>query len=270
MTDTVQPFDFHGQQIRVITAGDGEPRFVLNDLCSVLEIANPRVVSSRIDPESKGVCQTDTPGGRQNVTVVDEAGMYEVVLRSDKPEAVEFRRWVTREVLPAIRRHGGYLTDQTVEQALTDPDTIIQLATNLKDERARRAELEAQAAVDAPKIDYHDKFIADDEDVITIEDWGRQWGLSRPEAFNLLTTRKVIFRKAITREFSNKAGQVIARNEYRPYSAYRGLFTLRPQHNAPRYHNGQVRQTLYVAAPGSYLLANTLRLPGTPGGEATA
>lgn len=166
MTTDIIPFDFNGHQVRVFIGDDGEPRFVLNDLCSVLGIANPRVVAARIDPESKGVCQADTPGGRQNVTVVDEAGMYEVVLRSDKPEAAEFRRWVTREVLPAIRKHGGYLTEQKIEQVLTDPDTIIRLATDLKEERARRESLELQAAVDKPKVLFADAVSTSHTDIL--------------------------------------------------------------------------------------------------------
>jgi prophage antirepressor-like protein len=143
----ITPFDFHGHLVRVITAADGEPRFVLTDLCTVLEIANPRNVRARLDPESVNTVRlTDGNRGNPNVTVVDEAGMYEVILRSDKPEAVEFRRWVTREVLPAIRQHGGYLTPEKTEQILTDPDTIIQLATNLKAERTRREEIERKNA----------------------------------------------------------------------------------------------------------------------------
>ncbi|WP_010120201.1 BRO-N domain-containing protein [Corynebacterium nuruki] len=139
----ITPFDFHGRQVRVLTAEDGEPRFVLNDLCTVLNLGSPHKVAARIDEDARTqIPVTDSLGRQQQTTVVDEAGMYEVILRSDKPEAVEFRRWVTREVLPAIRKHGGYLTEQKIEQVLTDPDTIIRLATDLKDERARRVQVE--------------------------------------------------------------------------------------------------------------------------------
>ncbi|WP_312979513.1 phage antirepressor KilAC domain-containing protein [Corynebacterium sp.] len=153
----IVPFDFHGRQVRVATTDDGDPRFVLNDLCAVLEIGNARQVRARLDEEC--VSQADVLDGRgllRPTTVVDEAGMYEVILRSDKPEAVEFRRWVTREVLPSIRKHGGYLTPDKAEQILTDPDTIIRLATDLKTERERRAQLEQQATIDAPKVLFAD------------------------------------------------------------------------------------------------------------------
>lgn len=148
--------------------------------------------------------------------------------------------------------------------ALPGRRALAQMVLEAED-RADKATAELEAA--APALAYHDRFIADDQDVIAVEDWGRQWGLSRPQAFDLLTERRVVFRKSVTREFSNKAGEVVDRNEYRPYSDYRNLFDLRPQHNAPRYHNGQVRQTLYVKASASFLLANAMKLPGTPGGE---
>jgi len=87
---------------------DGDPWFVLADLCRALGIANAANVAARLSGEDRGVHRADTPGGLQNLTVVSESGMYEVVIRSDKPEAVRFRRWITGEVLPAIRRTGRY------------------------------------------------------------------------------------------------------------------------------------------------------------------
>lgn len=86
------------------------------------------------------------------MSIVSEAGLYSLILRSRKPEAKTFKRWITHEVLPAIRKHGGYLTPGKLEEALTDPDTIIRLATNLKAEREKRQALEAQAAADRPKV----------------------------------------------------------------------------------------------------------------------
>ena len=76
------------------------------------------------------------------MVIISESGLYSAILRSRKPEAKEFKRWVTHEVLPAIRSHGGYLTPEATAQALSDPDFIIRLATQLKEERAQRLELE--------------------------------------------------------------------------------------------------------------------------------
>ena len=154
------PFTYNDQPVRVVTI-DGEPWFVLADLCKVLDLPQVSRVKARLDAaltQSKGIA--DSMGRAQEATVVSEAGMYEVVIRSDKPEAAAFRRWVTSEVLPSIRRTGGYLTPEAAEKALTDPDFIIRLATDLKEERARRAELEAQHEADKPKVLFADSVAA--------------------------------------------------------------------------------------------------------------
>ena len=83
---------------------------------------------------------------------------------------------------------------------------------------------------------------------MTVKDWGAHFGLTEPQARQKLLDAKMIYRKVQTREWSSRKGDVVDRNEYRAYAAYRSLFDLRAQHNAPRYHNGQVRQTLYVRA----------------------
>lgn len=169
MTTDLIPFNYGDAQVRVVTVGS-EPWFVLTDLARVLDISDVSRLASRLDD---GVRQThpipDRMGRLQNATVVSEAGMYEVVIRSDKPEAAAFRRWITTEVLPSIRKHGGYLTDAKVEEVLSDPDTIIRLATDLKTERARRAELEALRAVDAPKVLFADAVSASKSNILVGE-----------------------------------------------------------------------------------------------------
>lgn len=137
MSNNVQPFTYKDHAVRVITI-DGEPWFVLADLCKVLNLAKPSRVAMRIADDMKDAHLMSTLGGDQEMTTVSEAGMYEVIIQSDKPEAAAFRRWITSEVLPSIRKHGGYLTDEKIEDILTDPDTIIQLATQLKAERSQR------------------------------------------------------------------------------------------------------------------------------------
>lgn len=104
----IQIFVYQNNEVRTIEM-NGEPWFVLKDVCQVLGISNERNVSARLDEDEKGVHQVDTPGGVQNVTVINESGLYNVILRSDKPEAKPFRKWVTSEVLPTIRKTGGYM-----------------------------------------------------------------------------------------------------------------------------------------------------------------
>ena len=108
-------FTYADTPVRVLDV-DGEPWFVLADLCAVLEIANPRNVAARLDDDMKGVRPMDTLGGVQSITTVSEPGMYEVVLRSDKKEAAAFRRWITSEVLPTIRKTGTYQQPKTLAE----------------------------------------------------------------------------------------------------------------------------------------------------------
>ena len=137
--------------VRVVDV-NGEPWFVAKDVCECLELGNPRTSIALLDEDEKGVHTMDTPGGAQEMSIVSEAGLYSLILRSRKPEAKAFKRWITHEVLPSIRKTGGYLTPAKLEEALTDPDTIIRLATNLKVERKKRQALEAHAAADRPKV----------------------------------------------------------------------------------------------------------------------
>lgn len=137
--------------VRVVDV-NGEPWFVARDVCECLELTNTSQTLSYLDDDEKGITTNDTPGGQQEMSIVSEAGLYSLILRSRKPEAKIFKRWITHEVLPAIRKHGGYLTPAKLEEALTDPDTIIRLATDLKVEREKRRKLEAQAAADRPRV----------------------------------------------------------------------------------------------------------------------
>ena len=127
--------------VRIVLGEDNEPRFCLKDVCKVLGLQNSAVMR-RLD---KGVTTNHpllTSGGNQMVTFVNEDGLYDVILDSRKPEAKAFRKWVTSDVLPSIRKNGAYMTDNALEQALTDPDFGIRLLTNLKKEKEIRKELE--------------------------------------------------------------------------------------------------------------------------------
>lgn len=148
---SIQPFDFQGHEVRVLV-DDGEPRWVASDVAKVLGYAAAKDMTRMLDADEKGRQIVPTLGGEQEMTVITEAGLYACILKSRVPAAREFKRWVTHEVLPSIRKRGGYLTAEAAEQALTDPDFIIRLATELKEERAKVAELKTQAQSDAPKV----------------------------------------------------------------------------------------------------------------------
>lgn len=103
----LQIFVYSGEQLRTVQRDDGL-WWVLRDVCRVLNIANSKNVSARLDDDEKGVHLVDTPGGAQEMTIINEPGLYAVILRSDKPEAKAFKRWVTHDVLPSIRKTGAY------------------------------------------------------------------------------------------------------------------------------------------------------------------
>ena len=120
MNMEITVFAFRGQNVRTVIK-DGEPWFVAKDVCDVLGIANPRNATARIPDKDKDVRQMDTLGGVQNLSIISEAGLYRLVLRSDKPAAEPFIDWVTSEVLPAIRKTGGYIAaraEETPEEIL--------------------------------------------------------------------------------------------------------------------------------------------------------
>lgn len=149
-------------EIRSISI-NGEPWFVASDICRALGLE--RTQTRRLDDDEKGVRQMHTPGGRQNVTIVNEPGLYALVMGSSKPEAKSFKRWITHDVIPSIRSHGGYLTPAMAEQVLTDPDTIIRLATELKQERALRVGLEQQARLNAPLVAFANTVTESENDI---------------------------------------------------------------------------------------------------------
>ncbi|MCM1276029.1 MAG: phage antirepressor [Lachnospiraceae bacterium] len=151
----LKTFDYNGMNVRTVEL-NSEPWFVLKDVCEVLGISKYRDVAARLDEDERGSFKVDTLGGAQEMTVINESGLYNVILRSDKPEAKPFRKWVTAEVLPSIRKHGAYMTDKTLEQALTSPDFLIKLATELKTEREKRAALETKVEQDKPKVLFAD------------------------------------------------------------------------------------------------------------------
>lgn len=113
-------------------------------------------VKARLEKDVISTDTLQTTGGLQQVTVINEDGLYDVILDSRKPQAKRFRKWVTSEVLPSIRKHGGYLTPEKVEEALLNPDTLIRLATDLKEERQKRLDAEQIVEAQKPKVLFAD------------------------------------------------------------------------------------------------------------------
>ena len=248
----IVPFHYADAQVRVVVIG-GEPWFVLADLCKVLGLARgASQVSDRLDEGVRQTYPLRTAGGMQNATVVSEAGMYEVVIRSDKPEAVAFRRWITAEVLPEIRRTGSYGTPRIDVSSITRlqiAQMLVESETALAESLDRNAELVEQHEADRPAVEYVTTHVLVDDDVMLIEDWGRAYGLTRPQAFELLLAKDLVWKKA-HEHWSGSKKRKVTEYEYRNRAGKPSFdwFALKEQRDAPRRHNGQARTTLYVKA----------------------
>lgn len=169
-SNNLQPFDFKGNQVRILTGENGEPWFVAKDVCDVLGIDTNHLSESLDSDEMNTLRITEGNGrGNPNKIIVTESGLYNLVLRSRKPEAKGFRRWVTHEVLPSIRRHGVYATDATIDSILNDPDFGIRLLTDLKDERDRRREAERVIEAQKPKVLFADSVAASHSTILVGE-----------------------------------------------------------------------------------------------------
>lgn len=151
----LQVFSYEGNEVRTVQKGS-EILWVLKDVCDILELTSPHKVAERLDDDEKGRSLIPTLGGNQELTVVSESGLYNVILRSDKPEAKKFKRWVTHEVLPTIRRHGAYVTPAKLEELMNDPDSWIKVLTALKEERAAKERLRLEATENKPKVIFAD------------------------------------------------------------------------------------------------------------------
>lgn len=151
-----QLFDFHGYRVRTVTIND-EPYFVGKDVASILGYARTAdAIKSHVDDDDKLTRRFADSGQRREMTIINESGLYSLVLSSKLPTAREFKHWVTSEVLPAIRKHGAYMTPEKIEEALLNPDTIINLATQLKQEREQRQQLQVENDQMKPKAVFAD------------------------------------------------------------------------------------------------------------------
>lgn len=154
-------------QIRAVLNENGEPLFVAADVCRALDLGNPTNALKRLDPDEQALISIKgLSRGNDIANCVTEAGLYSLVLGSRKQEAKQFKRWVTHEVIPSIRKHGVYMTPQTLEQALLSPDFLLRLAQRLKEEQEGRLvaeqdrdHLAMELTIQQPKVDYFDAMV---------------------------------------------------------------------------------------------------------------
>lgn len=181
---------------------DGEPWFVGKDVAAALGYERPtKAILDHVDDEDKDeVPIQDSIGRSQNTPIINESGLYSLVLSSKLPTAKKFKRWVTSEVIPSIRKHGAYMTPETLEAAILNPDTMIKLCTALKDEQDKRralevanAALEVDLAIAQPKVDYFNELV-DRKLLTSFRETAKQFEVKEKDFIGLLLDKKYIYR----------------------------------------------------------------------------
>lgn len=144
----LQNFNFNNLPVRTVLVND-EPWFVGKDVADILGYSNSRkALSDHVDDEDKGVTKIDTLGGNQNITIINESGLYSLILKSKKPQAKQFKRWVTHEVLPTIRKHGAYMTDEKAQDIISGnglADLLLQAGNQIKQLELEKSQMKPKA-----------------------------------------------------------------------------------------------------------------------------
>lgn len=183
--DKLQTFNFEDLTVRALTIEE-EPYFVGKDVANILGYKNgSRDINAHVDAEDKLTYQISTSGQRRNQTIINESGLYSLIFSSKLESAKRFKRWVTSEVLPAIRKHGIYATDNVIEQTLRDPDYIINVLTEYKKEKDNNLILRQQIGELKPKADYVDEILKS-PGTMTITQIAADYGLSAQKLNKLL------------------------------------------------------------------------------------
>lgn len=172
--------------IRTLTK-DGEPWFVAADVCKALEHSNSRMAIERLDDDEKGVSSIYTPGGEQQMSIVNEPGLYSLVLGSRKPEAKVFKRWITHEVIPQIRKTGAYLSP------VIDSDMLFKMAEAMAAKEKQIKELEQQKALMSPKADFYDAVVESPDAVdMAVAAKTLNMGIGRNTMFKILRDEGIL------------------------------------------------------------------------------
>lgn len=243
----VEVFQFPatGQAVRTLLI-DGAPWFVGRDACEVLGISKYRDALAQLDTDERVSAAVDTLGGPQQMTVISESGLYSLMFVSRSPKVQPFRRWVTGEVLPTIRRTGGY----GVEQRHEIPQTYAQALQLAATQAAEIEQQRTQLAIAQPKAEYVDSFVNAKDDASTVRVFAGQLGVGEQALREYLQKRKVIYRRVAGTRWSRSEQKTVSVYEWLAYAGYRNWFQPVDQPQAPRLHNGQMTTTLYVTPLG--------------------
>lgn len=196
---------------------DGDPWFVAADVCKALEIEKTNRALSRLDDDEKGAHSVSTPGGRQRMSIISESGLYSLILGSRKPEVRAFKRWITHEVIPSIRKHGAYMTDSLLDALEAHPEAVPEYLNRLRSENARNRELTRRLRLALPKAEYYDAFV-DPADCTNIRTTAKELGVPEKQFTRYLEEKKYLFRdknrKLFPRAVKKSAGLFLVRDFY--------------------------------------------------------
>nr|DAJ14117.1 MAG TPA: hypothetical protein [Podoviridae sp. ctJ6o53] len=222
----IKSFDYNGQEVRTVEM-NGQPWFVAVDVCNVLEIGNSRMAVDRLDEDEKNtVSLTDgNKRGNPNMTIVSESGLYSLILGSRKPEAKQFKRWITHEVIPSIRKTGGYIAGQETlspeelmaKALLVAKQTLAERDARINELSCANSELTVQNQILLPRAQYFDELV--DRNLLTnFRETAKELGIAPKRFVNWLIEQKYIYR--------DKKGKLL------PYEGKNtGLFELKEQFN---------------------------------------
>ena len=231
----IKTFDYHGQEVRTVEM-NGQPWFVAADVCMVLEIGNPSQAASRLDEDEKGIISNDTLGGKQKMTIVSESGLYSLILGSRKPEAKQFKRWITHEVIPSIRKTGGYIAGQETlspeelmaKALLVAKQTLAERDARINELSCANSELTVQNQILLPRAQYFDELV--DRNLLTnFRETAKELGIAPKRFVNWLVEQKYLYRdkkgKLLPYEGKN-TGLFEIKEQYNPKTEWSGVQTL--------------------------------------------
>lgn len=195
---SIIPFAFNGSDVRVVMQNE-QPWWVAKDVCDVLGISkyhqavygNPsQSGNGGLDEDERGTYNVDTPGGQQEMLMVNESGLYSLILRSRKPEAKAFKRWITHEVIPSIRQTGSYTSQPAFILPQTYSEALFALASKVKESEEQALVIQEMA----PKAEFHDK-VSNAVESMTVNDAAKALGTGETRLWNWLKSQKIVFKE---------------------------------------------------------------------------
>ena len=240
--NTPQIFNFEENEVRTVLVDD-EPYFVGKDVADVLGYSNTaKAIRDHVDIEDRRSERIVHPsGGAQDSVVINESGLYSLILKSKLPSARKFKRWVTSEVLPQIRKHGMYATDEL----LNNPDLLIEVATKLKEEKTLRLIAEQRVNELQPKADYYDR-ILNNKGLVTVSTIAKNYGMSAVSFNKLLHELGIQF---------NQSGTWLLYSKFQD----KGYTHIEPFDYEDKNGNPQVKTRMKWTQKGHIFLYETLK-----------